>query len=237
MSWKKQSAFKVNTSTSSSLPHTVIGERPYVVDKEKSFKQVETETLKADIIESSLLMMNNKDMMITTDRLNIHTKIHSLQIPSNGPLTINNALIIDKNTVHIPGNLHLDKTLKTSTVLSRVNRLNLEPVILLDNKDYSICNHFMIVCTELNAKGEIHLNSFQSYTAEWSPTEHEDLYMIHFCVNANEESLVDIDIVLETQKLIIKLQSRYSSLSLLWVPEGKWLIHTLGYKTRLLDIE
>jgi hypothetical protein len=61
--------------------------------------------------------------------------------------------------------------------------------------------------------------------------------MIHFCINADKESLVDIDIVLEPQNLLVKLQSRYSSLSLLWVPEGKWLIHTLGYKTRLLDIE
>ena len=242
MSWKKQSAFKVNTTTSTSQdhlsrPHNTNGIRPFPNDKEKSFKRVETEILTTDIIESSLLMMNSKDMMVTTDRVNIHTKTHSVHIPSNGPITINNAVSVDRNTVHIPGNLHIEKTLSTATQFSRVHKLILEPITVLCSNDYAKCNHFMIDCPERNATGKIHLNAFRNYSADWSPTEHENLYMIHFCVNATNETLVNIDIVIEPQKLCIKLQSRYSSLSLLWIPEGKWLIHTLGYKTRLLDIE
>lgn len=241
MSWKKQAAFKVNTTTSTSQEHLSHnrngGIRPFVNDKEKIFKRIETEILHADIIESSLLMMNSKDMMVTTDRVNIHTKYNSVCIPSNGPLTINNAVNIDKNNVSMPGNLHINKTLKTSTQFSRVNKLILEPITVLCTEDYNKCNHFVIDCQEINATGKIHLNAYRNYTADWSPTDYEYLYMIHFCINADKESLVDIDIVLEPQNLLVKLQSRYSSLSLLWVPEGKWLIHTLGYKTRLLDIE
>ena len=234
MSWRKQESFKVNTSTSSHK--NTIRDRPYLQDNQKSFQQLETEILKADIIESSLLMMNSKDMMITTERVNIHTVNNSLQIPSNGPVNINENVIVEKDDVHIRGSLHVNKKLKNSINMYLVNRILLQPRIVLDANMYNTCNHFMIDCPVLKAKGEIYMMPFQNYSAEWSPQDYEHLYVINFCVNAHKDSLVDIDIVLDNQNTIIKMQSRYSSLSLLWVPEGKWLIQSLGYKTIIIDV-
>ena len=234
MSWRKQEPFRVNTSTSSGKK--ILQDRVYIKDNQKSFQQIETEVLKADVIESSLLMMNSKDMMITTDRINIHTVNNSLQVPSNGPININENLIVEKNDVKIRGNLHVDKKLKNSMNMYLVNRVLLEPRTIFDINTYNSCNHFMIDCPVLKAKGEIYLMPFQSYTADWSPKDYEHLYIINFCINAHNDSLVDVDIVLDGQDTIIKMQSRYSSLSLLWVPEGKWLIQSLGYKTIIIDV-
>lgn len=234
MSWKQQSAFQVNTTVSSTPK--VRAERPYIQDKEISFYKVETEILKADMIESSLLMMNNKDMMITSDRVNIHTNVNSLNIPSNAPININENLVVDKNDAEIHGNLKVNKKFKSAMNMYLVNRLLLDKEISMDINYYKQCNHYMIDCPTLNAKGKIIMKEFHSYNSDWSPTEYEHLYIIHFCVNAHKDSLVDIDIILDTQELHVKMQSRYSSLSLLWVPEGKWLIHSLGYKTIVLDM-
>jgi hypothetical protein len=234
MSWKHQSAFQVNTNTTTT-PKIKVG-RPYVEDKEKSFYKVETEILKADMIESSLLMMNNKNMMITSDRVNIHTNSNSLIIPSTAPISVNENLVIDKEAVHIRGNLNVDKKLKSAMNMYLVHRLLLNRRIEMDVKYYNQCNHYMIDCPTVNAKGEILMKQFHSYTADWSPTEYEHLYIIHFSINAHKDSLVDIDVILDGQELRVKLQSRYSSLSLLWVPEGKWLVHALGYKSIILDM-
>lgn len=234
MSWKHQSAFQVNTATSSTPK--VRAERPYVEDKEKRFYKVETEILKADMIESSLLMINNKDMMITSDRVNIHTNVNSLNIPSNAPININENLLVDKDDVEINGCLTVNKKFKSTMNMYLVNRLLLDREIVMDINYYNRCNHYRIDCSTLNAKGKIIMKKFDLCMSEWSPTEYEHLYIIHFCVNAHKDSLVDIDIVLDTQDLHVKMQSRYSSLSLLWVPEGKWLIHSLGYKTIVLEM-
>ena len=52
-------------------------------------------------------------------------------------------------------------------------------------------------------------------------------------VNCTKDAIVDIDVIFKEQGLTLKLHSRNSSLSLMWLPEGKWIIHSLGYKTSL----
>ena len=104
MSWKQAGALK--TEQSFSVPKSVSHPtRVMQTTKEVVFKRVETEILETDVIESSLLMINNKDMMVTTDRLTIHTVDNSLEIPAIGPVKINNILQVDRDTVRIHGNL------------------------------------------------------------------------------------------------------------------------------------
>ena len=237
MSWRKQEAFKVNTSTSSDKPFNNSIHRPYHAEREKVFKYVETDTLKTDAIEASMLLMNSKHMMITTDRMNINTTDNSLNIPTKGPIKINNILEVDKSNITIKSDLKIEKTLNFGVNKHLVQRLILEPRIVMDIDDYTVCNHFIIDCNEEHAKGEIYMMPYHSYTGNKPKPGTDYLYIIHFCISANKGTLVDVDFVLDDQNITIKMISRASSFSLLWSPEGRWLIHSLGYKTKLIDTE
>lgn len=235
MSWKKSGAF--NVSNEITIGHRDVPERPYMrtIEKEMAFKRLEVDVLQTDFIESSLLIMNNRDMMVSSDRINIQTKQNSLKIPSIGPVQINKVLKIHDDTVQVKGNLQVENEFRLGTCKTLVKRLHLHPRTLLDKGDYKSSNTFVINCSEQKSKGEIVMTPYQSYTAEWAPNKIDYLYTVNFLVNAEADALVDIDISIPKQGLVIKLVSRYSSVSLLWVPEGRWLIQSLGFKTTLIN--
>lgn len=234
MSWKHAGAFKAEKSFTVPKPVT----KPTKVvptTKDIEFKRVETEILETDIIESSLLMVNNKDMMVTTDRLNIHTVDNAIQVPSNGPIKINNTLLVDKDTVRIHGNLQLDQELQFGVRTRKVRRITIEPELRIEKLDYKRSNIFIFDCVDINSKSSITLTPYDMTEHIVSLNKIEYLYSIQFMVNASKDTLVDIDIHIPEQEVVIKLHSRFSSVSLLWVPEGRWLIESIGFKTTVLD--
>jgi len=235
MSWRKSGAFKVNNEIT--VGHKDRPERPYMrtIEKEMAFKRLEVDCLQTDFVESSLLMMNSKDLMIMSDRVNINTKQNSLQIPASGPIKVNKCLKVHEDTVQISGNLQIENELRLGQTRTKVCRLDLKPRTVLDKTDYQMANTFLIDCNELKSKCEIVLTPYQNYVAEWAPNKIDYLYTMNFVVNANPDALVDIDILLPSQEITIKLHSRFSFVSLLWVPEGRWLVQSLGFKTTLVN--
>lgn len=237
MSWKRQDAFQVNTSYNSQTSHNNKPDLPYkhTVDKEMSFKRLETEILQADMIESSLLIMNNKDMMITSDRINIHTPKNNISIPPAGAIKINKACKIDDTNVHITGNLLLDKEFNTSVMLRKVQRIVIdkENNFNFEGIFFTKANHFILDCLDSNATGMLVIPPYKDDASTWSKTNLEYLYIMQIYVNCSKDAIVDIDVLFKEQGLTLKLHSRNSSLSLLWLPEGKWIIHSLGYKTSI----
>jgi hypothetical protein len=135
----------------------------------------------------------------------------------------------------LTGNLQVENEFRLGTCRTLVRRLDLEPRTLLDKTDYRTSNTFVIDCNEQKSKCEVILTPYQSFSAEWAPNKIDYLYTINFLINANPDALVDIDIRIPKQDLTIKLLSRYSSVSLLWVPEGRWLIQSLGFKTTIIN--
>jgi hypothetical protein len=248
MSWKFAGAFNTlnnipePSSTKTEVSKTVGITKPL---REATFTRINTEVLQTDYIESSLLMVNNKDLMITTNRANIHTPSNSLQIPANGPLTINNTMSVDSDTVHIHGNLQLENNSSFHFGHSKkmVKRITLNTTssptahtISLSHTDYGESNTFILDCGNLsqNAKNIIILDPYD-ITSSTEINKIEYLYSLNILINADSDSLVDIDIRIPYQGYTIKLHSRYSSVSLLWVPEGKWLIESIGFKTTVIE--
>ena len=174
-------------------------------------------------------------MMVTTDRLNIHTVDNAIQVPSNGPIKINNTLLVDKDTVRIHGNLQLDQELQFGVRTRKVRRITIEPELRIEKLDYKRSNIFIFDCVDINSKSSITLTPYDMTEHIVSLNKIEYLYSIQFMVNASKDTLVDIDIHIPEQEVVIKLHSRFSSVSLLWVPEGRWLIESIGFKTTVLD--
>lgn len=239
MSWKHQDAFQVNTSFRSSQRE--IPETPYkqMIDKEMSFRKLETEILQADMIESSLLLINNKDMMVTSNRINIHTPENSINVPAAGAIKINNACKIDSNNVHITGNLLLDNGFNAAMMLHTVKRIPMEDQnsFFLEPSNFTESNHFLLDCSNEStaAKGFLIMPPYKEYASEWSPTNLEYTYIAHLYINAHKDAMVDIDIIMKEQDTTVKMHSRNSSLSLMWLPQGKWIIHSIGYKTSIVS--
>jgi hypothetical protein len=249
MSWKYAGAFNTLNNlpepclkTDTDIPKTEAITKPL---REATFTRINTEVLQTDYIESSLLMINNNDLMVTTKRANIHTSSNSLQIPANGPITLNNALSVDSETVHIHGNLQLENnsSFHFGHCKKKVTRISLDAdksrIQNLSVEDYSQSNTIILDCENLseNAKSILILNPYDEGNGAEPVTINkiEYLYSLNLIINADSDSLVDIDIRIPYQGYTIKLHSRYSSVSLLWIPEGKWLIDSIGFKTTIIE--
>jgi hypothetical protein len=236
MSWKYQSAFVSNEPTIIKQQVKSKSDKSGKITKQyANFKTLETETLKTDVIDNNYLLMNGKDIIITSDRLHINSKKNSLCMPPNGPVNINNNMLIDDTTTTINNDLIVKNKMKTSMNMHLVKRIIKAPKIVLDKNDYDICNHYVIDVEPKITKKEIVMLPFNNYTTDCLPINYTHVYIIHLCVNGEKEDDVDIDIIIDSQDLVIKMESCYSSLSLMWLPQGKWLIHTLGYKTIPID--
>lgn len=226
MSWRNQSAFVTNeptTDTSLSVP------KPKA--KKGVFKTVETEVLNTNAITNNYLIIDSKDVIITSDRLHINSKNNSFQIPKTGPININNTMLIDTSSTTIDGELEVTQKMRSSMHMYLVKRVIVAERVIFDKEDYNKCNHYIIDTNSKNNHNYLYLLPFNSYNDDDYPADCTHAYIIHFCVNAKKSDNVDIRVIIEDQDMIIKMSSRFSSLSLLWSPSGQWLIHSLGYKT------
>jgi hypothetical protein len=199
MSWRKSDSFI--------LP-------PKEKKKEKKLtglEKIETDVLETEIIDGGVLLINNKNMMITSKELSIETERNSLLIPNRGPI----------------------KASSLSLMYSIVNlnqRKSIE--IRIDNENE--VHHFIFesrekIDPELNVKIQPYMNK--------NNTDYENLIKIHFYLDINPDVFVPFEIKLNNESLSIKLNSPHSSFSLVWLPSPskRWNIAELGFKTTLLD--
>ena len=110
MSWRNQSAFVTNEPTA--------GKDTYLLAKKTNakngvFKTIETEVLKTNAISNNYLIINSKDIIITSDRLHINSKNNSFQMSPTGPININNTMLIDKSSTTIDGELEVTQKMKS----------------------------------------------------------------------------------------------------------------------------
>lgn len=233
MSWKKAGALKdmEKTETKTTKPDKVI-QHTTNVKKNALFNHIETNTLETDVIDSKLLMINSKEMLVNIKRLNIQSNNNSIHIPSNAAININKTLYIDNKSTSIKGTLVTEKEQHSNIFLKKIKRIELEQCTILDNCDYKQSNNFIIECFENEIDGEIIL---MPYT-EMCSRKIDYLYSLTITLNlSSKQSPVSINIQIPDQKLILELRSHYSSVSLLWLPEGKWLVESIGFKTTLID--
>lgn len=257
MSWRQQSAFVVKEETI--VKKTRKDSKSNTTNSK--FKKLETEILKTGIIDNPYLMINGKEVIITANRLIANSKNNSFQVPADGPININNALFVGDKTIKMDGVVYVSEKIKSAMNMQKIIYIPKEPRSVLDENDYIKGNHFVVDIEREENRKEIHLMPFSR--TEFYEGDHG--YIINLCVNikmndidvsssSEDESsdsesknynsyngytydCVDIVVSTEGQDLAIKMESCYSSLSLLWLPQGKWLIHSLGYKTTLIDIE
>lgn len=235
MSWKRTGALQTNLIVAPERERHAQGPKIFK-DKEVSYERVDSEIIATDMIESTVLMINNKNMIVTSDRVNIHTPENNLIIPNSGCIKINNACHIYQDDLLIPGNISVKGNFLSKTNTPLVMRIPIEkPSITFSNKNFNVTNHFVLDCPDKVAKTTITVMPYRAYSSYWSDNNLEYLYQCHFYINTSDsECLVDIDVRLHNQDEIVKLHSRQSSLSLMWLPEGKWIINSLGFKTKLI---
>ena len=250
MSWRQQSAFVVKEETI--VKNTRKASKSNATNSK--FKKLETEILKTGIIDNPYLMINGKEIIITANRLNASSKNNSFQVPADGPVNINNSLFVGDKTVKMDGVVSVSEKIKSAMNMQKIIYIPKEPRSVLDENDYIKGNHFVVDIERKGNRKEIHLMPFSR--TEFYEGHHG--YIINLCVNVktndidvsssenessdseseNENTYDCVDIVVSTegQDLAIKMESCYSSLSLLWLPQGKWLIQSLGYKTTPIEI-
>ena len=232
MSWKKAGALKdMEKVETSARPDKVIHHATNV-KKDVIFNHIETNTLETDVIDSNLLMINSKEMLVNVKRLNIQSNKNSIHIPSNAAININQSVYIDNKSTSIKGTLVTQNEQHSNIFLKKVKRVELEQCTILDNCDYRQSNNFIIECMEREIDGEIIL---MPYT-EMCSRKIDYLYSLTITLNlSSKQSPVKINIQIPDQNIIFELRSHYSSVSLLWLPEGKWVVESIGFKTTLID--
>ena len=232
MSWKKAGALKdMEKVETSARPDKVIHHATNV-KKDMIFNHIETNTLETDVIDSNLLMINSKEMLVNVKRLNIQSNKNSIHIPSNAAININQSVYIDNKSTSIKGTLVTQNEQHSNIFLKKVKRVELEKCTILDNCDYRQSNNFIIECMEREIDGEIIL---MPYT-EMCSRKIDYLYSLTITLNlSSKQSPVEINIQIPDQNIIFELRSHYSSVSLLWLPEGKWVVESIGFKTTLID--
>ena len=260
MSWRQQSAFVVKEETI--VKNTRKASKSNATNSK--FKKLETEILKTGIIDNPYLMINGKEVIITANRLNVSSKNNTFQVPADGPVNINNSLFVGDKTVKMDGVVSVSEKIKSAMNMQKIIYIPIEPRSVLDENDYIKGNHFVVDIEREETRKEIHLMPFSrtefyegdhgyiinlcvnikmndidvsSSEDERNDSESESENENEHTYNDYTYDCVDIVVSTEGQDLAIKMESCYSSLSLLWVPQGKWLIHSLGYKTTPIDIE
>ena len=239
MSWKKQDAFvAINANTNNSVDNIDSGG----MKKSTAFKCIETSLLKVDTIESRVLLINSKDLVLTSNKVNIHTTNNSISIPKYGPMVINDICTINKTDVTINGNLIINDELRTGVSLPIIKYLPFNRAtnhFTLCKSYYRETNHFVLECNDYITRGTV-------IVPHYNDNDNDNMrgYILNICIdlqpnNKNSIEDIDIDVIInnqcENKPLIIKMASPYASLSLLWVKTNKWIIHSIGYKTTIIN--
>ena len=199
MSWRKSDSFI--------LP-------PKEKKKEKKLtglEKIETDILETEIIDGGALIVNNKNMMITSKDVIIETGGNSLSIPSRGPINAT--------------------SLSPMFSIVNLNQRERESIEININNQKEIHN-FIFESREkidsvLDVKILPYMNKNNSY--------YDHLIKINFYLDINSDVFVPLEVKLNNESLSIKLNSPHSSFSLVWLPSKRWNIAELGFKTTVLD--
>jgi hypothetical protein len=191
-------SYKINMSWRKSDPIKISNE---VEKKLLGLEKIETDILETEIIDSGALIINNKNMMVSSKEIRLETSGNSLVIPETGPIQLSslsmkiyrieldsNGVVLDwSNNTHSNSQFIFGSREKIDSNTS----IEILPLPLAEKNSMGVQKHFYL---------DIEPDNFQP-----------------FIVN------------IPTQSTSIKMESPFSFFSILW--SNKWIISGLGYKT------
>ena len=197
MSWRKTDPFF--------LPVEKINRERKITGLEK----IETDVLETEIIDGGALIVNNKNMMITSNELRIETSANKMIIPADGPIRVS-SLSPEFSKIDLSTNGKMD----------------------IDINEYGGNQHFIFESREKMEEGLI--VKILPYKKE---VMGNSLIKIHFYLDITSDKFMPFTIKVMDQHFSIKLNSIHSSLSLVWLPSPskRWNIGELGFKTTVID--
>jgi hypothetical protein len=195
MSWRKSDPFILP-------PEEKKRERKLV-----GLEKIETDILETEIIAGGALIINNNDMMITSNEMRIDTPNNKMVIPTKGPIRV-------------------------SSLSYEYSKINMDNVCLveIDMNKYGNTQHFIF-----EGREKIDPNLIITIGPYENVDEYSHLMKIHFYSDINPDIFVPFQVDILNQDLSIKLNSVHSSFSLIWLPSKRWNIGELGFKTIVLD--
>lgn len=186
MSWRKSDPIKISREVEKKL---------------LGLEKIETDILETEIIDSGALIINNKNMMISSKEIRLETPENSLVIPERGPIQM-------------------------SSLSMKISRIELDSnglVLGWDNNTYSN-SHFIFESREkIGSNTSIEILPLP-LTEKNSPGIQK-----HFYLDIEPDNFQSFIVKIPSQSMAIKMESPFSFFSLLWC--NKWIICGLGYKT------
>jgi len=195
MSWRK------------SDPFILPPEEKKIERKLVGLEKIETGILETEVIDGGALIINNKNMMITSNELRIEIPNNKMIIPTKGPIRVSSL----------------------SYEYSKINMDNV-CVVEIDMNKYGNTQHFIF-----EGREKIDPNLIVRIGSCENVDEYTHLMKIHFYSDINPDIFVPFQVDILNQNLSIKLNSIHSSFSLIWLPSKRWNIGELGFKTTVLD--
>lgn len=195
MSWRK------------SDPFILPPEEKKIERKLVGLEKIETGILETEVIDGGALIINNKNMMITSNELRIEIPNNKMIIPTKGPIRVSSL----------------------SYEYSKINMDNV-CVVEIDMNKYGNTQHFIF-----EGREKIDPNLIVRIGSCENVDEYTHLMKIHFYSDINPDIFVPFQVDILNQNLSIKLNSVHSSFSLIWLPSKRWNIGELGFKTTVLD--
>ena len=217
MSWRKSDPIKISREIEKKL---------------LGLEKIETDILETEIIDSGALIINNKNMMISSKEIRLETSENSLVIPERGPIQMSSLsmkisskeirLETSENSLVIPerGPIQLSSL---SMKISRIELHNNELVLDWSNNIYSN-SHFIFESRE-----KIGSNTSIEILPLPLAEKNSEGVQKHFYLDIEPDNFQSFIVKIPSQSLAIKMESPFSFFSLLWC--NKWIICGLGYKT------
>ena len=186
MSWRKSDPIKISREIEKNL---------------LGLEKIETDILETEIIDSGALIINNKNMMISSKEIRLETPENSLVIPERGPIQM-------------------------SSLSMKISRIELDSnglVLGWDNNTYSN-SHFIFESREK-------IGSNTSIEILPLPLTEKNSAGVqkHFYLDIEPDNFQSFIVKIPSQSMAIKMESPFSFFSLMWC--NKWIICGLGYKT------
>lgn len=186
MSWRKSDPIKISREVEKKL---------------LGLEKIETDILETEIIDSGALIINNKNMLISSKEIRLETPENSLVIPERGPIQM-------------------------SSLSMKISRIELDSnglVLGWDNNTYSN-SHFIFESREK-------IESNTSIEILPLPLTEKNSVGVqkYFYLDIEPDNFQSFIVKIPSQSMAIKMESPFSFFSLLWC--NKWIICGLGYKT------
>lgn len=186
MSWRKSDPIKISREIEKKL---------------LGLEKIETDILETEIIDSGALIINNKNMMISSKEIRLETSENSLVIPERGPIQM-------------------------SSLSMKISRIELDSNgLALDwNKNTYPNSHFIFESREKMGSN----TSIEILPLPFTEKNSAGVQK-HFYLDIEPDNFQSFIVKIPSQSTAIKMESPFSFFSLLWC--NKWIICGLGYKT------